>query len=78
MSILGQFAYDKANGYGKFSAASGAKYEGQWRDNIQEGYGIEIWPDGARYEGYYKNGKKEGYGREYLFLVLPIRNLCLA
>jgi len=58
----GQFASNKANGYGRFGAKDGTKYEGQWKDNIQDGYGIEIWPDGSRYEGYYKNGKKEGQG----------------
>ena len=42
---------------------NGAKYEGQWREDLQDGFGIEIWTDGSRYEGYYKFGKKDGRGK---------------
>ena len=45
----------------------GAKYEGQWKDDLQDGYGIETWPDGSKYEGYYKQGKKHGDGLEDLY-----------
>lgn len=41
---------------------NGAKYEGQWKDDLQDGYGIETWADGSRYEGHYKMGKKHGNG----------------
>lgn len=41
---------------------NGARYEGQWKDDLQHGYGIETWNDGSKYEGNYLNGKKQGKG----------------
>lgn len=60
--LLGQWADDKANGYGVYIHVNGAKYEGQWKNDLQDGYGIETWADGSRYEGYYREGKKHGEG----------------
>jgi hypothetical protein len=40
----------------------GTRYEGQWKDDLQDGFGTEIWPDGSRYEGLYVKGKKHGQG----------------
>ena len=41
---------------------NGAKYEGSWKDDLQDGYGSEVWADGSKYEGLYKEGKKSGKG----------------
>jgi len=62
---IGQWADDKANGYGTYLHMNGAKYDGQWKDDLQEGYGVETWLDGSKYEGFYKQGKKHGQGRHY-------------
>jgi hypothetical protein len=43
-----------ANGKGVYTHASGARYEGEWKDDLQHGKGVEDWPDGAKYEGMYK------------------------
>ena len=50
---------------------NGAKYEGQWKDDLQDGYGIETWSDGSRYEGYYKESKKHGEGILFLYVISP-------
>lgn len=49
---------DKANGYGIYIHINGAKYEGNWKDNVQHGFGIENWNDNSKFEGHYVNGKK--------------------
>jgi hypothetical protein len=59
---LGEWANDKANGYGVYAHANGAKYEGHWMNDLQHGKGIEVWADGSRYEGDYFEGKKDGKG----------------
>ena len=28
----------------------GARYEGEWKQDLQHGQGVEVWPDGAKYE----------------------------
>lgn len=28
----------------------GARYEGEWKNDLQHGQGVEVWPDGAKYE----------------------------
>ena len=28
----------------------GSKYEGEWKNDLQNGHGVETWPDGAKYE----------------------------
>ncbi len=45
---------DKANGYGVYVHVNGAKYEGQWKNDLQDGWGVESWSDGSKYEGEYK------------------------
>lgn len=37
---------------------NGAKYEGQWKSDMQHGKGKETWNDGSEYVGDYKHGKK--------------------
>jgi len=33
----GEWAEDKANGYGIYIHSNGAKYEGYWKDDLQDG-----------------------------------------
>lgn len=35
---------------------NGAKYDGHWKNDLQEGYGVETWADGSKYEGFYREG----------------------
>ena len=63
---------------------NGAKYEGFWKDDLQEGQGTEIWADGSKYEGNYKEGKKHGFGNNIPYMPLKIlamfffsRSVCL-
>jgi hypothetical protein len=41
---------------------NGAKYDGQWSDDLQHGKGTETWADGSCYQGDYANGRKHGVG----------------
>ena len=41
---------------------NGAKYEGNWKNDMQDGLGKETWPDGSTFEGQYRLGRKEGSG----------------
>lgn len=59
---VGEWKDDKANGFGSYTHANGAKYEGFWKDDLQDGWGTETWPDGSKYDGNYKEGKKHGHG----------------
>ena len=42
---------DKANGYGVYEHVNGARYEGDWKDDLQHGQGKEMWTDESVYEG---------------------------
>ena len=42
---------------------NGARYEGTWKDDLQDGAGVETWSDGSKYSGGYKEGMKHGRGR---------------
>lgn len=33
-----------ANGRGIYHHSGGAKYDGEWMDDLQNGQGVEIWP----------------------------------
>lgn len=46
-----------------YTHSNGARYEGNWKGDLQDGYGVEIWEDQSRYEGYYKEGMKHGFGK---------------
>ena len=50
------------NGYGTYTHVNGSKYEGYWKNDMQDGHGAEIWSDGAKYTGNYMEGRKHGYG----------------
>ena len=41
----GDWAFDKANGFGTYYNVNGSKYEGQWVDDLQDGVGKETWQD---------------------------------
>jgi hypothetical protein len=68
---LGKFIFnaDEEKDHGKRVAKpmilleNGAKYEGEWIQNVRQGRGTQIWPDGSMYEGYWRDGKANGRGR---------------
>ena len=58
-----------ANGNGVYIHSGGARYEGQWKNDLQNGYGKEDWPDGAKYEVIIKNnilGGLSGWKKKWL------------
>ena len=44
---------------------SGAKYIGDWKNDIREGKGVYFWDGLNRYEGDFKNDFIEGKGKMY-------------
>jgi hypothetical protein len=55
---------DRAQGYGVFIDATGARYEGEWYEDKQHGQGVETWEGGkARYTGEFHMGRKNGRGK---------------
>jgi len=46
-----------------YTNVQGARYEGQWKDDLQDGQGYEIRPEGGSYRGIYSKGKKHGKGK---------------
>ena len=59
---VGEFAFGKPNGSGKYSYSNGDKYEGEWRSGRRTGNGTYSYHDGRRYVGEWKNGKIVGWG----------------
>ena len=49
---------DRANGYGAYIHENGQRYEGNWKDDLQDGHGTEELEDGSKYDGQFVNGKK--------------------
>jgi hypothetical protein len=45
-----------------YNHVNGAKYIGQWKDDLQHGIGIETWTDNSKYQGQYSFGRKHGLG----------------
>jgi len=45
------------------SFKSGAKYTGQWKENMRHGKGTMVWSDGAMYEGEWEKNCAVGKGR---------------
>ena len=39
---------------------SGAKYEGDWKQNLREGYGTHVYSTADKYEGNWKGDKQHG------------------
>lgn len=52
----------RKEGLGTYSYLSGAKYEGEWRDNLKEGRGVYFFPKVVH--GCGVNGGKEEVGGE--------------
>ena len=59
----GYFRANKANGTGTFKhKKTGARYEGEWVDDVQHGTGKEYQADGSFYHGQFYQGAKHGQG----------------
>ncbi|XP_042189423.1 MORN repeat-containing protein 2 isoform X2 [Callorhinchus milii] len=58
----GNWKNDKMDGFGKLEHASGAIYEGEFKDNMFHGTGIYTWPNGLKYIGKFNENKMEGEG----------------
>ena len=56
---------EQCHGIGTCYYSNGAKYVGQWVNDIISGNGTFSWPHGDRYEGGFKDGKRYGYGTYY-------------
>ena len=59
---VGEFAFGKPNGSGKYSYSNGDKYEGEWRSGRRTGNGTYSYHDGRKYVGEWKNGTTHGKG----------------
>lgn len=46
----------KKNGFGKYSYASGDKFEGEYINDKKHGVGLYTFKSGASYSGTYANG----------------------
>lgn len=44
------------------SYASGARYEGEWANNVKTGRGVYYYPSGGTYEGEWAGGVMDGVG----------------
>ena len=49
------------HGKGVLMMSSGARYEGNFQDNMMEGSGTFVWPS-QKYVGDFHNGRMHGYG----------------
>eukprot|EP00605_Chrysophyceae_sp_TOSAG23-4_P000684 GSChrysophyteH1.ASY1.ANO1.768.1 assembled CDS len=58
----GEWHKDKKHGQGTNTWASGARYTGQYADDLREGKGKYVFASGAVYEGEYHKGKMHGQG----------------
>ena len=61
----------KKQGRGLLQFKDGSKYEGPFKDDLQDGQGEETWmkPNGEfleKYKGEFKNGKRHGKGQVFL------------
>ena len=45
------------------SKLTGAKYEGDYQNDLKHGQGVYTYPNGDVYEGEWKNGLRHGNGR---------------
>ena len=48
--------------FGTYTAADGAKYVGEYKDDKRHGQGTYTFANGAKYVGEYKDGKRHGQG----------------
>jgi hypothetical protein len=60
----GTLVRGKAEGRGTMSwRRTGSRYEGDWRNDLQNGRGLMVFGDGTRYEGDFVDGHLTGRGR---------------
>jgi hypothetical protein len=50
---------DIKEGYGVYTFENGAKYKGEFKNNVQHGKGIYVSPEGVETEGIWVNGQKK-------------------
>ena len=48
---------------GNYYYENGDRYEGSYRNGIQEGHGIYYYDTGDKYDGTWVNGKRQGKGK---------------
>eukprot|EP01084_Bolivina_argentea_P243096 407593_1 len=63
-------SYMKENG--KMVSASGAVYEGEYKDNKYHGHGKYVSASGAVYEGEYKDNKYHGHNMVMVNMLMPL------
>lgn len=57
------------HGKGSIFYKSGARYEGEWRNDVEHGHGSKLWADedvqdgGGTYVGEFRNGVFQGHGK---------------
>ncbi len=61
-SFEGYYKLGQKNGLGIYRDASGAYYEGNWKNNAGDGKGFQKFADGRTYEGDYITGQPDGFG----------------
>jgi len=47
------------------SGTTGAKYVGEFKNDVRNGYGTYYYPDGTRYEGDWENNDRNGFGKYF-------------
>ncbi len=55
------------HGQGTYYYASGAKYVGQWSNDLKHGRGTMYFANGNTYEGEWANKTWGGYGKEIVY-----------
>lgn len=65
-TYVGEFKNGEANGKGMYYFQFGAKYEGEWQDDVRHGFGVLTLPGGyPRYEGEWRNDEICGSGKMF-------------
>ncbi|KAJ3116764.1 hypothetical protein HK100_000978 [Physocladia obscura] len=63
----GQYQFGAKSGYGSYKwKKGGARYIGEYKNDLRHGEGYFIYPDGSKYRGNFVEGKRTGYG-SYLY-----------
>ena len=58
-----QFKDGKMHGRGQRTWPNGAKYDGEYENDLPNGHGVEIFPDGSSFDGNYHDGSYAGLGK---------------
>ena len=51
------FKKNLPEGTGNFFWADGVKYEGQWKNGVQDGIGVQIFDNGKEMKGFWRSGQ---------------------